>query len=100
MLLLLPDFVCIVPLQFIEELNCVAQSHANNQPQISQDIEIMICWMNERKLIPKGKYTIRHTSQTTRCIIKEIKYKIDINSLHRMEQENDLEINVGRISIL
>jgi sulfate adenylyltransferase subunit 1 len=73
---------------------------ANNQPQISQDIEVMICWMNERKLIPKGKYTIRHTSQTTRCIIKEIKYKIDINSLHRLEQENDLEMNdIGRISI-
>ena len=72
----------------------------NNQPQISQDIEVMICWMNERKLIPKGKYTIRHTSQTTRCIIKEIKYKIDINSLHRMEQENELSMNdIGRISI-
>ena len=72
----------------------------NNQPQISQDIEVMICWMNERKLTPKGKYTIRHTSQTTRCIIKEIKYKIDINSLHRLEQENDLEMNdIGRISI-
>ncbi len=72
----------------------------NNQPQVSQDIEVMICWMNERKLIPKGKYTIRHTSQTTRCIIKEIKYKIDINSLHRMEQENELSMNdIGRISI-
>ena len=72
----------------------------NNQPQISQDIEVMICWMNERKLTPKGKYTIRHTSQTTRCIIKEIKYKIDINSLHRMEQENELSMNdIGRISI-
>ena len=52
----------------------------NNKPTIDQDIDVMICWMNEKKMIPKGKYTIRHTSQTARCIIKEVKYKMDINT--------------------
>jgi len=60
----------------------------------------MICWMNEKKMIPKGKYTIRHTSQTARCIIKEVKYKMDINTLHRMEDEKDIGLNdIGRITI-
>ena len=36
----------------------------NNQPTVEQDINLMICWMNERKMILKGKYTIRHTTQT------------------------------------
>jgi len=71
----------------------------NNKPFIEQDIEIMICWMNEKKMILNGKYTIRHTSQTARCIIKEIKYKIDINTLHRME-EKEIGLNdIGRISL-
>ena len=95
-----PMSVCITLNDDIDVSRGDMLVRANNQPQISKDIEVMICWMNERKLIPKGKYTIRHTSQTTRCIIKEIKYKIDINSLHRLEQENDLEMNdIGRISI-
>jgi len=71
----------------------------NNKPFIKQDIDIMICWMNEKKMILNGKYTIRHTSQTARCIIKETKYKIDINTLHRME-EKEIGLNdIGRISI-
>ena len=72
----------------------------NNKPTIDQDIDVMICWMNEKKMIPKGKYTIRHTSQTARCIIKEVKYKMDINTLHRMEDEKEIGLNdIGRITI-
>ena len=72
----------------------------NNKPNISQDINVMICWMNEKRMIPRGKYTIRHTSQTARCIIKEIKYKIDINTLHRLEEEKEIGLNdIGRITL-
>jgi sulfate adenylyltransferase subunit 1 len=72
----------------------------DNKPTIEQDIDLMICWMNEKKMIPKGKYTIRHTSQTARCIIKEVKYKMDINTLHRMEDEKEIGLNdIGRITI-
>ncbi|MBC8510065.1 MAG: sulfate adenylyltransferase subunit CysN [Cryomorphaceae bacterium] len=72
----------------------------NNKPTIEQDVDVMICWMNEKKIISRGKYTIRHTSKTARCIIKEIKYKIDINTLHRMEDEKEIGLNdIGRITI-
>jgi sulfate adenylyltransferase subunit 1 len=72
----------------------------NNKPTVEQDIDVMICWMNEKKLIPRGKYTIRHTSQTARCIIKEVKYKIDINTLHRNEEDREIGLNdIGRITI-
>jgi len=72
----------------------------NNKPTIEQDIDVMICWMNEKKMIPKGKYTVRHTSQTARCIIKEVKYKMDINTLHRMEDEKEIGLNdIGRVTI-
>ena len=72
----------------------------NNKPNISQDIEVMICWMNEKKMMLNGKYTIRHTSQTARCIIKDVKYKLDINSLHRMKNEKEISLNdIGRITL-
>lgn len=72
----------------------------NNQPTAEQDINVMICWMNERKMIPRGKYTIRHTTQTARCIVKDIKYKMDINTLHRNEEDKEIGLNdIGRISI-
>ncbi len=72
----------------------------NNKPTVEQDIDIMICWMNEKKMIPRGKYTIRHTSQTARCIIKEVKYKMDINTLHRNEADREIGLNdIGRITI-
>jgi len=72
----------------------------HNKPKVEQDIDIMMCWMNEKKMILGGKYAIRHTSQTARCIIKEIKYKIDIQSLHRIEDEKEIGLNdIGRITI-
>tara|TARA_Y100001954_G_scaffold146852_1_gene156325 strand:+ start:5644 stop:6912 length:1269 start_codon:yes stop_codon:yes gene_type:complete len=72
----------------------------NNQPTAEQDINVMICWMNERKMIPRGKYTIRHTTQTARCIVKDVKYKMDINTLHRNEEDKEIGLNdIGRISI-
>lgn len=72
----------------------------HNQPFIGQDLDLMICWMNSKKLIVRGKYTIKHTSQNARCIIKEIRYKIDINTLHRIEDKKEIGLNdIGRIAI-
>ena len=72
----------------------------HNQPEIGQEMDLMICWMNNKKLIVRGKYTIKHTSQTARCIIKEVRYKMDINTLHRIEDENEIGLNdIGRIAI-
>src|SRR5690606_17878170 len=54
----------------------------NNQPRIGQDIELMVCWLNEKKLVPGGKYGLLHTSKDVRCIIKDVRYKVNINTLH------------------
>lgn len=69
----------------------------NNQPEVTQDLDVMLCWFDHNKsLAPKGKYTIRHSTQEARCIIKEIKYKLDIETLSR-DQEN-IEIKVNDIA--
>ncbi len=72
----------------------------NNVPEIGQDIDIMVCWLNEKPLQPKGKYAIKHTTKEARCVIKDIKYKLNINTLHRNEQDLNIGLNdIGRISI-
>ncbi len=71
-----------------------------NQPTVSQDIELMICWLNDKKLIPNGKYVIKHTTKEARCIVKEVRYKVDINTLHKIEDEKSIGLNdIGRILI-
>ncbi len=66
----------------------------HNKPEISQDIEAMICWFdNTKPLQQNGKYSIRHTTQDARCIVKEIRYKLDINSLHRELEDKEIRMN-------
>ena len=73
----------------------------NNRPDVSQDIDLMICWFDGSKsLTPRGKYTIKHTTQDARCIIKEVRYKLDINTLHRNLEDKDIQMNdIARIQI-
>ena len=72
----------------------------NNIPQVSHDIEVMVCWLHEKPIKLNGKYTVRHTTKEARCIIKEIRYKVDINTLHRMENDKVLGMNdIGRVHI-
>lgn len=72
----------------------------NNQPQAEQDIDLMLCWMNQRPLNLNGKFFIRHTTREVRGVLKEIQYKLDINSLHRLENVEQLVMNdIARVKI-
>ncbi len=72
----------------------------NNHPEVGQDMEVMVCWFNERPLQLRGKYTIRHTTQEARCVIREIRYKLDINSLHRNMVDQNIGMNdIARVVI-
>lgn len=70
----------------------------NNQPKVSQDLEVMICWMTSKPLQCNVKLILRHTTNEVRCLIKEVRYKIDINTLHRVENDTTIGLNdFGRI---
>ncbi len=72
----------------------------NNVPQIGQDIDMMICWMNEKKLVLGKKYALKHTTRDARCVIKEVRYKVNMKTLHRQEQDKEIGMNdIGRIQI-
>ena len=71
-----------------------------NQPEVSQDIDLMICWFNQRPLMPRGKYTILHTTNSARCIIRDVQYKMDVNTLHRNMENKQIGMNdIARIQL-
>ena len=72
----------------------------NNQPKMEQDVEVMMCWLNQNGPKPRAKYYLRHTTHEARAMIKEIHYKVDINTLHRLEDDKDIKMNdIARIKL-
>jgi sulfate adenylyltransferase subunit 1 len=73
---------------------------SNNVPRQDQDIDLMICWFNERPLQLRGKYAIRHTTREVRCIVTDVRYRMDVNTLHRDLDDTSIKMNdIARISI-
>ncbi len=72
----------------------------NNKPISGQDIDAMVVWMTDQPMVVGKKYTIRHTSNEARCIVKDLHYQIDIETLSRDESAEKLGLNeIGRVSI-
>jgi len=65
----------------------------NNVPEKGQDIDAKICWFDTTPLDPSRKYILMHTTKEVQCKIKEVVYKIDINTLHRMEEDKEVGVN-------
>ena len=74
---------------------------ARNRPTVTQDIEAMVCWFDsDRGIQVRGKYAIQHTTRTARAMVKEVQYKLDINTLHRDTDDLSLGMNdIGRVTI-
>ena len=72
----------------------------NNVPQIGQDIEVLVTCMSNTPLQARTKVVVKHTTNESIGMVKELKYKIDINTLHRIENIDKIDMNeIGRISI-
>jgi sulfate adenylyltransferase subunit 1 len=72
----------------------------NNQPILSQDIEAMICWLGNTPSTIGSKFAIQHTTKNARAILKAITYKLDINTLQRVENQQDLQANdLARVTL-
>ncbi|MBP93417.1 MAG: sulfate adenylyltransferase [Flavobacteriaceae bacterium] len=66
---------------------------SNNKPEAIQDIEVMLCWLNNSPAKPRAKYSIRHTSNEQKAMIKEVVYKFNINTLDRITGDAELKMN-------
>ena len=72
----------------------------NNQPKVEQDVEAMICWFSNTPMQTRGKYLIKHTSLETQAVVREMRYQVDVNTLHKVEDADTLKLNeIGRITL-
>ncbi len=76
----------------------IAKRH--NRPSSGRDLEAMVCWFSETDLRPGGRYLMRHTTRELRCVIKEVRYKVDVATLHRKEGDLRIGLNdIGRLHL-
>lgn len=66
---------------------------SDNLPQVSNELEVLLCWMDEKPLIPGNKYYLQHNSRLVRTVIRSIEYKLDVNSLQQQPVEGNVKLN-------
>lgn len=72
----------------------------NNQPNQTQDLDVMLCWLHNNGPRPRAKYTLRQTTNESKAMITEVVYKMDINTLHRIEDDKDIRMNdISRVRL-
>ncbi len=73
----------------------------HNQPSVTQDVDAMVCWMSEsRKLSARDRLIVKHTTRTAKAIVRDLHYRLDVNTLHRHEGVSGLSLNeIGRVTL-
>ena len=66
---------------------------ANNVPNVGQEFKAMVCWMNERALMPRGKYIIKHTTNETRCMVGDVDFKVNVDTLNEDTDDKLVGLN-------
>jgi bifunctional enzyme CysN/CysC len=71
-----------------------------NRPVEAREVDAMVCWMSERPLQRSGRYRVKHTTRTVLAKADELRYRIDVNTLHRDEAPGGLSLNeIGRLRL-
>lgn len=68
-------------------------------PTITQEFDVMLCWMSAKPMQLNGKYALKHTTREVRCIIKDVNYKINVNNLEKLEDKYVGLNDIARVTI-
>jgi len=72
----------------------------NNAPQVTQDVDAMVCWFSDRPVLPGATLAIKHTTRWSRARIQDVHYRLDVNTLHRDDEHGALAMNdIGRVTL-
>ena len=66
---------------------------SNNLPIVSNELEVLLCWMDEKPLVPGNKYLLQHNSRLVRAVVRQLEYKLDVNSLQQQEIDSPVKLN-------
>jgi bifunctional enzyme CysN/CysC len=71
-----------------------------NAPQVTQDLDAIVCWMTDQPLQPRQRLAVKHTTRSVRAMVKEVQYRLDVNTLHRETDAGSLGLNdIGRVTL-
>ncbi|GAA4727296.1 hypothetical protein GCM10023328_01840 [Modestobacter marinus] len=72
----------------------------HNAPHVTQDLDALVCWMADAPLTPRMRLAVKHTTRTVRAMVKELQYRLDVNTLHRETDATGLGLNdIGRVRL-
>ena len=72
----------------------------DQQPNVGQEVDVMVCWLSEKPMVQGGKYVIRHTTSELKGIIREVDFKVNINNLEENREERSVGLNeIAKIKI-
>ena len=95
-----PQSVCLTLTDELDVSRGDILVKANNPPRASQDIDAMICWFSPVPMPPRAMLIVRHTTLETKARVQEVKYHVDVNTLHKIENVEGFQMNdIGRISL-
>lgn len=66
---------------------------AEELPFVEKDVEVLLCWLDQKSLQPGNKYLLQHHSRILKAVVKEIDYKINVNTLVKEKAEGDIKLN-------
>ena len=66
---------------------------SDNLPKVSNELEVLLCWMDEKPLVPGNKYLLQHNSRLVRAVVRQLEYKLDVNSLQQQEIDSPVKLN-------
>jgi sulfate adenylyltransferase subunit 1 len=71
-----------------------------NFPATSQDLEVLLCWLSDKPLDPQRRYTLLHTTRETKCLVRAVRHKVNVSTLHREEGAGAVQMNdLARVSL-
>lgn len=73
---------------------------SENLPVQSNELEVLMCWMDNKQLVPGNKYLLQANNKITRAVVKNIEYKLDVNTLQQLEAPEKVSLNdIVKLSI-
>jgi sulfate adenylyltransferase subunit 1 len=65
----------------------------DNLPQVNNELEVLLCWMDDKPLISGNKYLLQHNSRLVRAVVRNVEYKLDVNTLQQQPVEGKVKLN-------
>ena len=62
-------------------------------PQVEKEVEVLLCWLDQKALQPGNKYILQHHSRQIKALVKDVEYKVNVNTLEHEKADGDIKLN-------